>query len=421
MKLAINSGIPLRDKKWPVWPVWDESADKLIHEVAQSGRWSVRGSWTGSECMEQQAMRLFAEYNGCSYSVMTTSGSEALLLALEAMDIGPGDEVIVPALTWIAPATSILNSGAVPVLTDINPETTCIDTGAIKKAISRKTKAIMPVHLHCSIADMDEIMSIAREYGLFVIEDCSQAHGAVWDGKRVGTMGHAGVFSLNQEKVLTCGEGGVLITNNPELYDRLFRIKTDGCALDKDRKIPGDDQLIYDNRLMGSNYCASEFQAAVLISQLKNLSSLNEIRRGNAKYLDEGLSRIPGLIPLKHHKKAEKCTYYEYAVKIDRRSFSNKELDKICNALSCELGFSLHPTDVPIYRNKLFSPWTRKRYKYYVEDARFKELSADKFPGCENTYDSLIVFHHSKLLSGRSDMDDIISAFEKVQMYSSEI
>jgi|LSQX01.1.fsa_nt_gb L-glutamine:2-deoxy-scyllo-inosose/3-amino-2,3-dideoxy-scyllo-inosose aminotransferase len=421
MNLAINKGIPARNKKWPVWPIWDETANENIHDVIKSGRWSVRGSWTGFESKEQIAANQFAEYNNCSYCVLTTSGSVGLILALEALDIGPGDEVIVPALTWIAPITSILNAGAVPVLVDVDPDTTCIDPMEIKKAVSKKTKAIMPIHLHCSIANMDEIIKIAREYELFVIEDCSQAHGAVWGEKNVGTYGDIGVFSLNQEKVLTCGEGGAVITNDFRLYERLFRLKTDGCGFDAERKIPGEDQLIYDNNFMGGNYCISEFQSAILMAQLRNLSNYNEIRRKNAKYLDEGLGCILGLTPLKQHKNAKERTYYEYAIKIDRKHFSNKKLIDICAALSSELGFCLHPTDVPVYRNMLFSTWTRKRYKYYAEDLRFKSLTSEKFPNCEVVYGSLIVFHHSILLGDTADMDDIIAAFRKVQMYCEEI
>ncbi|MCX7747695.1 MAG: DegT/DnrJ/EryC1/StrS family aminotransferase [Clostridia bacterium] len=421
MNLAVHNNQPVIREKWPKWPIWIESAGGIIAEVAKSGRWSVRGSWTGLPCKEEAFSKLFAKYNRASYCAVTTSGSVSLLLALEALNIGPGDEVIVPALTWIAPVTAVLNAGAVPVMVDIDKDTTCIDPEEVRKAIGPKTKAIIPVHLHCSVADMDKIMKIAKEHDLYVIEDCSQAHGAKWGEHFVGTVGHVGVFSFNQEKVLTCGEGGALLTNDPKIFEMVFRTKTDGCSFDEARQSLGEDQLIYDSEFMGSNYCLSEFQAAILIAQLDKLKEWNEKREGNARYLDKHLLSIPGITPLKPYGKVTQRTYYEYAVRLDTGMFGGKDLADICNALSKETGFSIHPTDVPVYRNKLFSPWTKKRYAFYCRDKRFEELKTKKFPCCEEIYKSLAVFHHSILLAEREDMDDIIRAFEKVKKYSNEI
>ncbi|HEX2926789.1 MAG TPA: DegT/DnrJ/EryC1/StrS family aminotransferase, partial [Ruminiclostridium sp.] len=300
MELAIKGGKSLRSgKKWSNWPIWNNSANQYIDEVIHSNRWSVRGAWTGQEAKEITFSRKFCEYTGTKYCVLTTTGTMGLMISLEALDISFGDEVIVPALTWIAPVTAILNVGAIPVMVDVEKETTCIDPESIRKAIGPKTKGIIAVHLHCSIANIEEIIKISKEHNLYVIEDCSQAHGAVWEDRYVGTIGDVGVFSMNQEKLLTCGEGGAVITNNPQIYERLFRTKTDGCKFEEPRRIEGEDQLIYDKKCMGSNFCISEFQAAVLLSQLENLTQYNNRRRINARYLDEGLGEIQGLMPLK--------------------------------------------------------------------------------------------------------------------------
>lgn len=421
LKLAIRNGERICKEPWPKWPIWLEGTYSLLNEVVSSNRWSLRGQWTGVESKELEFCRRFSQYNECSYCVTTTSGSTGLLVALEALDIGPGDEVIVPALTWIAPITAVLNVGATPVMVDIDPDTTCIDPLEIEKAITVKTKAIIAVHLHCSIADMDSIMELSRKHSLYVIEDCSQAHGAMWGDKYVGTIGHVGVFSMNQEKVLTCGEGGAVITNDQTIYDKMFRTKTDGCGLDYEKRKLGDDQLIYDNKFMGSNYCMSEFHAAIAITQLGKLDEWNEIRRSNAEYLDENLGKIPGLKPLKLYDKIKKRTLYEYAIRIDSSLFSGKKLEAICEALSAELGFNLHQTDAPIYRNNLYSPWTKKRYRFLTLDERISSLKPENFPCSEEVYSSLIVFHHSILLSSHKSMNYIISSFEKIQKYSDEL
>jgi L-glutamine:2-deoxy-scyllo-inosose/3-amino-2,3-dideoxy-scyllo-inosose aminotransferase len=220
---------------------------------------------------------------------------------------------------------------------------------------------------------------------------------------------------MNQEKVLTCGEGGAVITNDQYVYDRLFRSKTDGCAFDNNRKDKDEDQLIYENVTMGGNYCMSEFQAAILISQLEKFDTLNSIRRENAGYLDEELSKIEGIMPIRQYEESTKRTVYEYGVRVDNRYFANKDIDIICRALSAELGFRLEKTDIPVYRNKLFDPSTKNRYKFYLEDKRFSQLIPENYPKSELLYNSLIVFHHSVLLAERKDMNLIIGAFRKVR------
>ncbi len=421
MELAIKGGEPLRKSPWGSWPIWNNKSDKYLSEVIQSKRWSIRGSWTGVEPKEVAVASAFSQYNKCSYCTLTTSGTMGLSIALEALNISDKDEVIVPALTWIAPITAILNVGAIPVMVDVEKETTCLSPESIKQSITPRTKAIIVIHLHCSVANMDEILKISKENNLYVIEDCSQAHGAMWEENYVGTMGDIGVFSLNQEKVLTCGEGGAIITNNSELFERIVRTKTDGCDFDESKQIIEEDQLIYDNKLMGSNYCISEFQSAVLLGQLEKLEEWNAIRRDNANYLDKRLSKIKGMHPLTSHGKATQRTYYEYGVLIDLAYFAGKDLGTILNAVSAEINIPIHSTDVPVYKNDLFTPWTKKKYKHYVESKEFLSLDSKKFPVCEYLHNHLAVFHHRYLMGSHDDMNDIANAFEKVQACIKEL
>jgi len=400
---------------WPQWPTCDqEKVMVAMREVIDSNRWSVRGSWTGKTSKEEEFSEMFCKFNNCRYTVLTTSGTTGLSLALDALDIGPGDEVIVPALTWIAPITSILNVGATPVLVDVDSNTTCIDPDKIVPAITNATKAIIAVHLHCSLANMDKIMEIAKAHALNVIEDCSQAHGALWGEKRVGTIGDIGVYSLNQEKVLCCGEGGAVITNDQLLYEKLCRIKTDGCAFDWERKILGCDQLIYENAVMGGNCCISEFQSALLIQQLQDLDAQNQARLKNAQYLDTALSDIQGLYSLTHHAKANRRTYYEYGIRVNLDEYDTKDLTFLCDSLSAKLGFPLHQTDAPVYRSPLFTPGTRKRFQHYWESNQFACLNSDHYPNCELLHRSLIVFHHSILLGTLEQMEQIVHAFQEL-------
>lgn len=406
-----------QEYQWPKWPIWFENAEEHIREVVDSNRWTIRGGWTGTKTKEEEFCRLFSKFNNCRHTVLTTSGSTALVLALEALGIGPGDEVVVPALTWFAPVVAILNVGAIPILADVDVNSTCIEPSHIEKSISDKTKAIIVVHLHCSVANMDRIMEIATQNNIKVIEDCSQAHGAQYKTKNVGTIGDIGVFSFNQEKVLTCGEGGAVVTNSEEYYERIFRLKTDGCFFNPHQKEYGQDQLIYDSKFMGYNACITEFQTAVLLSQFREFERLNLIREENGKYLDSQISNIEGLTPIIRSEEETKRTYYEYGFFVDDKILERKSIEEIGKHLSEKLGFPIHPTDEPVYRNKLFSPATRARYSQSINNNRYKRIQECNFNNAELISRKLLVFHHSILLSPREKLQEIINCLNELDYF----
>nr|NIS76323.1 aminotransferase class I/II-fold pyridoxal phosphate-dependent enzyme [Deltaproteobacteria bacterium] len=256
----------------------------------------------------------FAGFCGTGYAAGVGSGTEALWLALLALGIGPGDEVITVPNTFIATAEAISFCGAVPVFVDIDEETHNIDPGLIEAAITPRTKAIIPVHLFGQCADMDSIMGIAKKYGLYVVEDAAQAHGAEYKGKRAGSIGDAGCFSFYPGKNLGgYGEAGAIITNNPEIDEKIRMLRDHGQA----KK--------YDHALIGWNSRMDGFQGAVLGVKLKYLNEWNEARRQNAKLYDEFLSGIDGIITPKEAE-YNKHVYHLYAIRAKGRDALMKSL-----------------------------------------------------------------------------------------------
>lgn len=207
--LAMNGGVPLAKPAWPVWPQADERTRAAVLASVNSGRWAISGPYRGCESFESKFSKAFSDYNGVPYCVLTSNGSSALVAALAALGVGPGDEVLVPGLTWVACATAPLRVGASPIFVDLTPGgLTMCPIAAADRLRSGAVKAIILVHQSCALADLSAFAALAKAFGVALIEDCSQAHGAKWRGMPVGTVGKVGVFSMQQTKLLTCGEGG---------------------------------------------------------------------------------------------------------------------------------------------------------------------------------------------------------------------
>jgi perosamine synthetase len=272
---------------------------------------AVRSGWISSKGRYiNEFEQKFAKYCGVKYAVSTSNGTVALHLALLSMGIGKNDEVIVPTLTFIATANAVAYTGAKPVFVDSLPGYWCIDPEKIEKAITPRTRAIIPVHLYGHPANMDPIIKIARKRDLQVIEDAAEAHGAQYKGKKVGAMGDLGVFSFYGNKIITTGEGGMIVTNNKKLASRAGMLKNQG--MDPRRK--------YWHSVIGYNYRMTNIQAALGVAQLSKIDSLLEKRRKIAKLYDKFLSRIDGITPLSEQIWA-KNVYWMYSVLIDKNKF----------------------------------------------------------------------------------------------------
>ncbi|HUX98107.1 MAG TPA: DegT/DnrJ/EryC1/StrS family aminotransferase, partial [Candidatus Deferrimicrobium sp.] len=280
-------------------PVMGEEEIDAVVDVLKSKRLSLL---SGKKVKKFE--KEFAKYIGTSDAIAVNSGTAALHVALAAIGIGPGDEIIVPPFTFVATATAVLHQNAIPIFADIDPKTYCINPEEIKKVITPKTKGIIPVHLFGHPADMDPILEIAQKYNLFVIEDACQAHGAEYKGKRVGSIADLGCFSFYESKNMMTGEGGIITTNNPELAEAARLIRHHGEP----------SWYVYDR--LGYNYRMNEMEAALGLVQLKKLEKLNAIRIDFANYLTENLKNVDG-IQVPYVSKDVKHVFHAYAPLIE--------------------------------------------------------------------------------------------------------
>ena len=416
-KLALLGGTPVRNIKispWPKWPVWDKNEEKALIETLNSGIWSYNGP------KETEFNKRFADYSGAKYCLTAANGTVTLQMALEACGIGIGDEVILPGLTWQATAATVLDVNATPVLVDVCDDTWCIDAEEVEKAITPRTKAIIPVHLYGSFADMDEILRIARKHKLYVIEDCAHKHGGEWNGKKAGTIGDIGSFSLQLSKHLTSGEGGILTTNNFDLYEKLDALRNCGRRPEPEhisKANKGEGQYFDQGNFMQSgNYRITEFQAAILIEGLKRLPEQNHLRDENAIYLNSIINDIPGIIPIRRDKRETKEAYYNFSFRYSAAEFKDLSVKKFREALTAELGIEVAPSYSPLNKCSLYVPLT-KPARHKLSDEYWAAIDPSRFdlPVCDRIYylESACI-HHKILMGTRDDMDMIAEAIKKV-------
>jgi len=274
----------------PGFELWSDEERKEVNEVLETGilmRYGFdaarKGKWKAKELEEAICTRF-----GSKYAQLTSSGTSALTTALAALGVGAGDEVIMPSFTFVASFEAVLSVGAVPVLVDID-ETLTMNPDAVRKAISSKTRCIMPVHMCGSMADVDALVAICKEYNLMLLEDACQSIGASYKGKHVGTIGDAGTFSFDFVKTITCGEGGAVITNDKGVY-----IKCDGYS-DHGHDHKGADRGADLHPFLGYNFRISELHAAVGLAQIRRLDQFLKIQKQNHLQLKNILSQVPGI------------------------------------------------------------------------------------------------------------------------------
>lgn len=412
-KLAIDGGEPIRTKPWPKWPLADSETEIALLDVLHSGRWAISGMYNGTELYERRFSEEFAKYNGVNYCVPMSNGSAALTVALEALGVGYGDEVLVPGVTWVACASAVVRIGAIPILVDVDPDTLCMSIEAARQAITARTKAIMLVHLYCTIADLDAFVNLSHETGIPLLEDCSQAHGALWSGKRVGSFGHVGVFSMQDTKVLSSGEGGAVITDDPVLHNSMQQLRSDGRRYGTS-PVLNDIELEEVGEVLGRNLCLSEFQAAILYTRLKHLDEENRLRVQNANYLFKQLAeKVSGVKGLKLYPQVDQPTYYRICLFVELSQFNNISISQLQRILSMELGLRINLVDTPLNRNILYQPSRSRRINNDVlnriDPAQFALPNAEYAATCH------LAIHHRVLLGTAQDIDDIVLAFEKIQ------
>lgn len=405
---------------WPRWPVADENTYARVREVLESGRWAISGASVGEPSQEQRFATEFSKWNRVKYCVTMDHGSSALVSALEALDLGYGDEVIVPGMTWVAPVLAVLSVNATPVVVDVEPDTFCLSAERAAAAITSKTRAILPVHLYGCMVDMDAILALAAKHDLWVVEDSAHSHGSQWKGQNAGTMGDIGIFSMQQGKVLTSGEGGAAVTNDDTFKERLeLSAWNSRRRLDSATVKPGNLQLVETTARYGTNRCLSEFQAAILLDQLPRLEEQNRKREKNARWLDAKLCEIEGLEVMRRLPQINKQTYYGYVIRVKAPAFGMEALPMIPKLREL-LGmgdFLLHGAYKPLSNNPLYAPHPKMHALEPAYRASLKVADL-KLPNSEAGYLNSIVFHHSMLLSDEPQLQAVVDAFHTLQRTS---
>jgi L-glutamine:2-deoxy-scyllo-inosose/3-amino-2,3-dideoxy-scyllo-inosose aminotransferase len=400
-KLAIHGGEKTMTygEYLPAWPPVYPEVPELLGKIYNSRCWSFNESY------EKDLCRDFSSYCGAKYGIYMVNGTVTLECALAALGVGAGDEVIVPALTWLATAMSAVYLGAKPVFVDIEADTMCLDPLKVEAAITSKTKAIIPVHLYGSMADMDAIMAISKKHNIPVIEDCAHAHGGVWNGRGVGSIGHIGSFSFQQSKTLSSGEGGMCLTNDDELNSKLYRLKHIGydfvSAKGKAASSPPMGMVCH-------NYRGTEFEAVILLKSLKRLAEQTALRDENAKYLGSLISDIPGIKLQKRGRRADVQGYYALGIHFDLSQFNGIGLGRLNEVINAE-GLGTCGTYGPVYKHMLWS----------MPESAYRK--ADDCRVCEAVCDSTLVLMHQWLLTDKEVMKGVAAALRKVWDNRSDI
>lgn len=410
-KLAILGGEPTRKEAYPEWPVHDQRDIEAATRVIKSGNW---GGYPYPGPETRRFLKMFAEMQGGGYPVAVANGTVTMEVALRTADIGWGDEVIVPAYTFQATAAAPMAAGAIPVIVDVDPETYCIDPKATRAAITEKTRAIIPVHLGAQMADMDEIMAIADEHNLIVIEDCAHAHGAKWNGQGAGTIGHFGSFSLQSSKILTSGEGGVLLCRTPEMAAKAAGVVNCGRSHDPETMNETDD-----NYTFGANYRMGELACALAAVGVERFPEQVKQREEMLGYMEESLSEIPGVRLLKRDHRHTTRSFYRFIFAVDPEIFG-AEHEEVCYALDAE-GIGCWTGYEAMHNYTLFQPQLSKMAvpNAFPEYFKFDEMEMpESTRACEH---EAVWLDESIFRSGPKGVDDAVSALKKIQENAAEL
>lgn len=419
-KLALLGGRPVRIKPFPGYNTIGKEEKQAVMKVLDTGLLSdfvgAYGDKFFGGVQVQTLEREWCEYFNVKHAIAVNSATSGLFAALGAIGIGPGDEVIVPAATMSASIIGVLVYNAIPVFADIEEELLCIDLESVRQRITSRTKAILAVNLAGQPAALDELMTIARKYNLRLIEDNAQAPGALCNGRYAGTIGDMGVFSLNCHKTIQCGEGGMVVTNNPELAEKVRLIRNHAEAV-----ISGMPVLPADiSNMLGWNYRMTEIEAAISQEQLKKLSGLNQERIERVKYLNRKLDKIKGI---SSPKVRDGCThvYYVQVLHFDEKCYEvdNRTFVKAIQAEGIPPNMLWGGWVFPLYLQPLYQKQIAYGEKgcpfscaYYGNKVDYRKGIC---PTAEKLYEhDLIVNRLIYPPLSQNDLNDIVRIFEKV-------
>jgi dTDP-4-amino-4,6-dideoxygalactose transaminase len=398
MTLALFGGTPVRTRAFASWPVFDEADEARVLTALRSGRW---GRLAGDQVAEFE--QRFAAMHGCRHGIAVVNGTVSLRIALIAAGVHAGDEVIVPAYTFLSTASAVVEANCVPVFVDVDMDTFNMDAGAVEAAITPRTRAIIPVHFAGQPADMEALLAIAQRHALFVLEDAAHAHGATWRHRPAGSLGHAGSFSFQSSKNLTAGEGGIIVTNDAALAASCRSIHNCG-------RVP--DGIWYEHHVISGNYRLGELQGALLNSQLDRLQAQTAIRDDNGRYLSGRLAGIAGLSPQVRPESCTRHSQHLFMLRVDVETFGASRAAVLAalqaEGIPCAGGYGYPLPDQPLFRNKAFGP-------YLADDRERLDFSRVSCPNSQRICrEQGLWLDQSLMLGSRDDMNDIATAFEKV-------
>ncbi|MFJ6987258.1 MULTISPECIES: DegT/DnrJ/EryC1/StrS family aminotransferase [unclassified Streptomyces] len=391
MVLALDGGTPVRRHDFPAWPHHDDAEREALVRAVDQGQWWRVG---GSEVTSFEA-EFGAHHGGPVLAV--TNGTHALELGLEILGLQPGDEVVVPAFTFISTSIAVQRAGGVPVPADVDPVTYCLDPAALDAVRTERTRVVVPVHMAGHVADLDAIGAWADRHGVTVFQDAAHAHGAVRSGRRVGDFGTLAAFSFQNGKLMTAGEGGALLLPSADGFDDAFARHSCGRPL-------GD--LDYEHRSPSSNYRMTEFAAAVLRVQLGRLTAQTERREARWTTLAAALREIPGVIPQGRDPECEVHPHYMAMAALDPEVHPDVDRDLVVRALVAE-GIPAFVNYPPVYRTAAHAALLGKA----LPDAA--EL-AERNPVSEHLGARGLWLHHRVLLGTDADCADVAEAVAKV-------
>ncbi len=391
-ELALLGGTPVRSKPLQEWPVWDEREEKALLDVLHSGKW-----WFGEKVGEFE--RLYAEFQGAKYGIACTNGTSALIIALQALGIGYGDEVITTPMTFIATSTSIILNGGIPVYVDVETDTLNMRLDRIEAAITPKTKAIMPVHLFGRPVDMDALMAIADKHNLIVIEDAAHCWGGYYKGRGLGSIGKAGTFSFQFTKNMQSAEGGIIITDDEDVSTRCWSFMNCG-------RWPGKPWYHMEN--IAPNQRLTEFQAALLIAQLSRQDEQMDRRIATHDVLYNKFQGMPGIRTMAPEPDySTRRSHHVLALRYIEDEWDGLPKEKFVEAVCAEgvtvtggYGFPLYRQ--PAYRKENLPPFD------------YPDYNAMNLPGAEQAAKEGLMIPQTHLLADPEEAVDIVRAVEKV-------
>lgn len=400
---------------WPTWPASSPAIERAVLDVLRSGRWAISGMSDGTEPRERRFGREFADYLGVGHGVPTTNGSSALVSAFTAMGIGYGDEVLVPGVVWVACASAVARVGAVPVFVDLDADVYAMDPARAAALIGPRTAAILVVHLSSSLADLDAFERLSAQHGLALIEDCSQAHGAMWRGRRVGSFGAMAAFSFQSSKLLTAGEGGIVVTDDAELARAAEQARADGRQWRSGPTVRGFPDLEPGGKVQGHNHCMTEMQAAILSASLPLLDDQNAARQHAVDYLEAAVEPLEGVRILRRRNdpRVDRATFWHLPIQVDAAAFNGYDTEWVRAAVSTRAGLFLEPVGSPFDRSPLYRPDLYRRFA--PEHVATLAPSNADLPVSRQIAESCFTVPHHALLADDECLDRLVDAIAAVQ------